>query len=333
MSLDIEDPAQLERYLRSTHRIGAAEKVQMRVLAGGVSNKTVWVKRQIGDEWVIKQALPKLRVKVDWFSDPIRIHREAAALRWLPKLAPGGTITPLVFEDQEHHLLAMEAVPKPHENWKTMLMAGRVQSEHVMQFARLLAAIHVNSEKQSDLLEAEFQDRSFFESLRLEPYYLYAAEKEPRARTFLHELVADTRARRSAIVHGDYSPKNILVRNDQLVLLDHEVIHWGDPAFDLGFALTHLLSKAHHFLPHRDVFLHAAVLFWKTYLEASGPAGEQRVIRHTLSCLLARVAGRSPLEYLTDEEKRRQREVVAGLMDESHESAELMIEKFVERLK
>src|SRR6266508_5888043 len=80
MPLDIEDPAQLENYLRSTGRIGATEKIQMRTLAGGVSNKAVWVKRENGEAWVLKQALPKLRVQVDWFSDPARIEREALGL-------------------------------------------------------------------------------------------------------------------------------------------------------------------------------------------------------------------------------------------------------------
>src|SRR5689334_7158814 len=114
--LDIEQPGQLLAYLRATNRIARDETPQMKTLAGGVSNRTVLVKRASGEAWVLKQALAKLRVRVDWFSDPARIHREALGLRWLEKLAPPGTITPLVFEDEQHHLLAMEAVPEPHEN-------------------------------------------------------------------------------------------------------------------------------------------------------------------------------------------------------------------------
>jgi hypothetical protein len=69
----------------------------VRVLAGGISNRTVLVDRpEVGEAWVVKQALPKLRVVVDWFSDPERIHREALGLRWLEELAPSGTITPHV---------------------------------------------------------------------------------------------------------------------------------------------------------------------------------------------------------------------------------------------
>src|SRR5947207_329045 len=139
--LDIEQPDQLLAYLRDSGRIARDEMPEIGVLAGGVSNRTVLVKRGSGESWVIKQALAKLRVKVDWFSDVSRIHREALALKYLPELAPPGTITPLIFEDHEHHLLAMGAVPEPHENWKTMLMAGRVENDHVEQFAALLAAV------------------------------------------------------------------------------------------------------------------------------------------------------------------------------------------------
>jgi aminoglycoside phosphotransferase (APT) family kinase protein len=308
--LDIEQHDQLLAYLRTTNRIAANETPQMKTLAGGVSNRTVLVKRPIGEAWVLKQALAKLRVKVDWFSDPSRVHREALALQWLPKLAPAGTITPMVFEDEQNHLLAMQAVPEPHENWKTMLLGGEVDMDLVEQFAALLAGIHRRSAESVEPLCEIFDDRSFFESLRIEPYYAYAAEQVPEAGDFLRELVVDTRCRRLSIVHGDFSPKNILVFNHKLILLDHEVIHWGDPAFDVGFALTHLLSKAHHLQDIR--FVRAAQQFCDVYAAVLGPVYwdancQVMASRHTLACMLARVAGRSPLEYLDSAQRAAQR--------------------------
>src|SRR5882724_1361972 len=124
MELDIELPDALELYLRETGRVGRAEKLTLRNLAGGVSNRTVLLESDAGKAWVLKQALKKLRVAVDWFSDPARIEREALGMRWLGKLAPEGAITELIFEDAENHVLAMAAVPKPHENLKTIFMAG-----------------------------------------------------------------------------------------------------------------------------------------------------------------------------------------------------------------
>jgi hypothetical protein len=316
-SFDIEQPDALLSYFRCTARIAADESPSITILKGGVSNRTVLVERAGGEAWVLKQALPKLRTQADWFSDPSRIEREAAGIQWLSKIAPAGSITQLCFTDFEHHLLCMRAVPRPHENWKTVLLAGRLEAGHVEQFAALLGAIHRRAAELADPLREIFDDRTFFESLRLEPYYAYTAERVPAARDFLHELIDDTLRRRLTIVHGDYSPKNVLVYGGRLVLLDHEVIHWGDPAFDIGFALTHLLSKAHHL---RDVrFVEAAVQFCRTYADAVGPVYwdgnlQAMATRHTLGCMLARVAGRSPLEYLDEGERARQREWVLASM-------------------
>jgi len=259
------------------------------------------------------------------------VHREALGLTQLEKLAPEGTITPLVFEDEQQHLLAMQAVPQPHDNWKTMLLAGRVQTSHVQQFAAILGAIHRHSAESAEPLAEIFDDRSFFESLRLEPYYAYAAEQTPAAGSFLRELIADTRARRFALVHGDYSPKNVLVRDDQLVLLDHEVIHWGDPAFDIGFAMTHFLSKANHLRDAR--FIEAANEFLATYAAVAGSIYWNANLstmsaRHTLGCMLARVAGRSLLEYLSDGDRLRQRDWVVAAMKKRDWMLESLIELF-----
>ncbi len=105
----------------------------------------------------------------------------------------------------------------------------------VEQFGRLLHAIHHQAAARREELEPVFRDTSFFESLRLEPYYAYTAAKRRKPPRFCATLIAETRAVRATLAHGDFSPKNILVRDDGIVLLDHEVIHWGDPAFDSAF--------------------------------------------------------------------------------------------------
>ena len=208
-----------------------------------------------------------------------------------------------------------------------MLLRGEVDRVAVEQFGRLLGGIHRQARARREELEPVFRDRSFFESLRLEPYYAYSArDGHTEASAFLRELMAETRAARLTLVHGDFSPKNILIRNKRLVLLDHEVIHWGDPAFDLGFSLTHFLSKAHHLRPHRKKFADAAHLYWKSYGDNSC---EARAVRHTLGCLLARVDGKSPLEYLDADEGRRQRAAVLGLMAAPPSAMDELIERFL----
>ena len=172
---------------------------------------------------MVKQALSKLRVAVDWFSSPECIHREVLGLRWLMQIAPPGTITPFVFEDHTQHILAIQVVPQPHENWKSVLVRGEVDHEHVAQFAQLLARMHRAALTHPTLAKI-FNDRSFFESLRFEPYYRYTAAEVPAADSFYTGLIAATRAHCLSIVHGDYSPKNVLIYRGRLVLLDHEVI-------------------------------------------------------------------------------------------------------------
>jgi 5-methylthioribose kinase len=332
--LDIEQSQALLDYLHRSGRIPPDEEPKLTVLAGGVSNRTVLVERPSGEAWVLKQALAKLRVQVDWFSPPERVHREALGLRWLAQLAPEGAITPFVFEDFQHHILAMGAVPQPHQNWKTFLLAGQLESDHVAQFARLLGSIHRIGNERLAEVEPLFGDRGYFESLRLEPYYAYTATQVDAATAFLTELIAETRTHRDTIVHGDYSPKNILVHEGRLVLLDHEVIHIGDPGFDLGFSMTHFLSKAHHIPAKRADFAEATSTYWLIYKEEAGDAPwtrdlESRAVRHTLGCLLARVAGRSPLEYLDADERVRQREAVVRLIADPPATIGGLIEGFL----
>jgi 5-methylthioribose kinase len=336
-TLDIEQPGVLEAYLRRTGRVELKEKIAIVPISGGVSNRTVLARRPRGEDWVVKQALPKLRVAVDWFSDPARIEREAAGMRWLGQLAPPGSIPRLVFEDRGLHLLAMQAVPSPHENWKESLLAGRLDMSRVWQFAGLLGAIHLRAWLRRAEIAPVFAERRFFESLRLEPYYTFTAYQMPAAAGFLHDLAHQTRQIGDTLVHGDYSPKNILLHGPSMVLLDHEVIHWGDPAFDLGFSMAHLLSKAHRLSGMRRVFGDACGQYWREYVQAIAPVTwfdglERRAIRHTLGCLLARVAGRSPLEHLDDTLRTRQKEAVVPLLGDPPSTVDELIESFLRQV-
>jgi aminoglycoside phosphotransferase (APT) family kinase protein len=205
----------------------------------------------------------------------------------------------------------------------------------VTQFATLLAQIHARSSESQRLLANEFSDRSFFESLRIEPYYSYAAAQIPAAAPFAQQLIDETRRRNDALVHGDYSPKNILIHAGHITLLDHEVIHWGEPAFDIGFSLAHFLSKANYLTIHRAIFAAAANEYWRAYREALGQVAwgndlEQRSVRHTLGCLLARVVGRSQLEYLNPGQRRRQAAAVLTLLDRPPNQIKELIERFID---
>jgi len=216
------------------------------------------------------------------------------------------------------------------------LLQGVVEQAYVKQFGWLLGTIQRLALEHPDT-RALFADRSFFETLRLEPYYSYSAAQVPQAADFINRLIEATRARSLTLVHGDYSPKNVLIYDSRLILLDYEVIHWGDPAFDLGFSLTHLLSKAHALAAHREDFAEAARAYWSSYWEQVHDLGfaadvEGYAVRHTLACLLARVAGRSPLEYLDADQRARQQAVVLQMMAMVPATVDELVGQFIHKL-
>ena len=222
-------------------------------------------------------------------------------MQYLNRITPDGSVPRLLFEDPVHHLLAMQAVPVPHDNWKTLLLQGKVVPDHFDQFASLLATIHHASALDCEHLRSQFGDRQFFESLRLEPYYEFAASRLPEAATFLRELAAETRTIAATLVHGDYSPKNVLVHKQKLVLLDHEVTHFGDGTFDVGFAMTHFLSKAGHVAGCGEDFLRMAGRFWGRLLSTI--------------CTRSSLAAASCPAYDWLLDGPRTREVAAGISD------------------
>jgi len=338
MELDIEDFDALRTYLTTQGHLKSKETVSFKKLPGGVSNRTVRVLWPAGQSWVLKQALAKLRVSIDWFSNPERIGVEAKALRSLNRLAPPGTTPAFVFEDMTNYVMAMEAIPEDHHNWKSVLLSGSIVTSHFKQFGFLLATIHRRSSESAAEFRTAFADTTYFENLRLDPYYLYAAQNIAEASEFLTNVSKETLRHKHCLVHGDFSPKNTLIYHDKLILLDYEVVHFGDPAFDLGFALTHFLSKANHLPNERFRLASAAELFWQTYREELAKQDwtadlEGRAARHTLACLLARVAGKSPLEYLSPEEKVRQREIVLSLIKLKPARIPGLITEFVNRIE
>jgi tRNA A-37 threonylcarbamoyl transferase component Bud32 len=332
-----EDFGGLKDYLLEAGRIGTTTQVAFRTLSGGVSNRVVLIELSTGERWVLKQALDKLRVPVDWYCAPERSEREASALSLLAGLIPDN-VADLVFADGENHLLAMKAVPEPHANWKELLMSGIVNSTYFETAGHLLGAIHRHAAEGVVSIPDQFANTDFFDALRVEPYYSYTASVLPETATYFRSLVDQMEAARLTIVHGDFSPKNVLIDRHRLVLLDHEVVHVGDPAFDVGFFLAHILSKAHHLRTCRNELAQAAQLFWDAYIqELEGCSAkwklEPRAVRHILGCLLARVAGRSQLEYLSGYERSVQKDAVLSMLTDAPSTISMLIKNFLAQLE
>jgi 5-methylthioribose kinase len=317
-------PRTLGNYLVEHGLAADPASLSIRELGGGVSNFVSLVEGP-GIRWVAKQSLGKLRVKDDWRSSRDRVFREAAAIQSLGCILDGA-VPQVVYVDRANFLYLMTAAPASSVVWKKSLLDGQVSVEVAEAAGRLLAAIIKASQSDPSYRE-QFADRRVFDELRIDPYYRTTAARHPEAREALARLIEDSWKIETSLVHGDYSPKNMLVRGDSVFLIDFEVVHWGDPSFDSGFLLNHLMLKAFHRPQYAALYFEAARGFWRALV--AGLAGARTVdfeamtVRHLGGLMLARMDGKSPVEYIRDEAvKSRIRRTANQLLRELPESFE-----------
>jgi len=235
------ETAALTKSLRSLGLAAQDEEPRYEALTGGVSSQ-IWRVDLRSGPVCVKRALPKLRVEREWLAPIERNHYEFAWLRVVSDIA-SHAVPRLLAHDAAQNLFVMEFLsPESHPLWKTELRSGRADPAFAAQLGRLLALIHRTTAHDA-AIAAEFPTDAIFHSLRLEPYLEATAVRHPDLAPALQRLVKITATSKHALVHGDVSPKNILVGPKGPVLLDAECAWYGDPAFDLAFCLNHLLLK------------------------------------------------------------------------------------------
>lgn len=301
----------------------------MHPLSGGVSSD-IWQVDLDAGAFCVKRALPQLRVEADWRAPVERNGFEAEWMDVAADIVPDA-VPPVVYRDLASHALVMPFLdPKHHRNWKSLLLAdpsGPCQGERWMAVtvADRLVRIH-NATADNPAIAKRFQTDRIFHDIRLEPYLLATAIKHPNLASRLRELAATTAATKRALVHGDVSPKNILIGDSGILFLDAECAWYGDPAFDLAFCLNHFLLKAAHHPAHVYDHLDFFETFFETYLTRltleDRAASEARCARLLPGLTLGRIDGRSPVEYITED----------GLKDQIRRLATQLLLKPVERL-
>lgn len=272
-------------------------------LTGGVSSEIVRVE-DAGRVFVAKRALAKLKVRDDWRADPGRIRHEHLYMTTVAKFLPDAV--PRVLQtDDDGGWFAMEWLGDGWSNWKADMLAGRADAEVAGRAGRILGIIHRETHG-SDELRRDFDTTQTFHDLRLDAYLLTTGHRHPRLEDVFRAEADRIRATRECLVHGDYSPKNMLVRDDRLVVLDCEVAWFGDPRFDLAFLLNHLHLKGLHHAPRGEAFAPLVAAATGAYFgerrlpPEEAAAFDRDVARLLLMLLLARVDGKSPVEYLAD---------------------------------
>lgn len=305
---------------------GLVEKgavLHARPLAGGVSNVVLAVEGD-GLRAVVKQALPRLRVADEWLATRERALTEADALRLAADLTPGAV--PAVLDvDESAYAIVIAQAPDGWSTWKDELLAGRADPTVGGRLGAILAAWHGGTAGDSRVWRLAGTEA--FEQLRVDPYHRTVMERRPDLAPAIEEVVEQMLATTSCLVHGDYSPKNVLVGAEGLWVVDFEVAHVGDPAFDLGFMLNHLLLKSIHRPDDAARYYECAHAFLATYADALSvellpPLHD--VLAHVGCLALARVDGKSPAEYLTDDERGIARRVGEDLLTSPPASLELV---------
>jgi len=293
--------------------------VEVEVLGGGVSNDVVLV-RSATSELVVKQALPRLRVAQVWEASRSRIVTEGEALRLARSIVPDGV--PAVIEVvPADFLLVLESAPSRFSAWKDLLLAGSLDLDVASRVGNLLGTWHAATLHDAEV-QARFSSLDAFLQLRIDPYYRTAASRHAdlAERIEAHALsLLDTRW---CLVHGDLSPKNVLTGHGGTWVIDWEVAHFGDPTFDLAFILCHLRCKAEHLPAYGEGFRQCAAVLMDAY-EKVAPSvldgiDEKRLVAHTACLILARVDGKSPVEYLDEHGRSSCRRLARDLIARDH---------------
>ncbi|MEP6893766.1 MAG: phosphotransferase [Gaiellaceae bacterium] len=291
------------KYLVARGIIPDSDGVLARELGGGVSNIVISAHR--GDlRVVVKQALPRLRVPDEWLAKRERALTEAEALRLAAEITPE-SVPRLLDVDRDACALTIEEAPETLVSWKSRLLAGDSDPAVAENLGQILGVWHAATFRCEDVART-FGDLEAFDQLRVDPYYRTVARRRPELAAAIDSFVSRMGASRVCLVHGDYSPKNVLA-GERVWVLDFEVAHFGDPAFDLAFMLHHLFLKRLH-LSQGDDSLECCM---RAFLDAYCDTVPRELLPDTpyvlghVGCLIAaRVDGKSRVEYLSEHERR-----------------------------
>ena len=306
-------------------------EVEITPLTGGISSDIYRVDTK-DSVFVVKRALEKLRVKDDWYADISRNRFELAYLQCVGNFLPDA-VPKVLFSSPEHGYFAMEFFGANFANWKELMLSGSCETINAAVAGQVLGKIHRHTWGDKKI-QADFESTENFHQLRIEPYLLTTADRHPELATNIRAEAERLRDTRLCLVHGDYSPKNLLFSGERLVVLDCEVAWYGNPVFDVAFLLNHLLLKSLHLDEHRSRCIKMATAAWQAYQNQLGEDSITSEVEPFLPILLpmlmlARVDGKSPVEYLCDEQKKQTiRDFSYQTLTETPESASLLIDNW-----
>ncbi|MEM4296984.1 MAG: aminoglycoside phosphotransferase family protein [Nitrososphaerota archaeon] len=298
-------------------QLTGGEEPDLRPLGGGVSCLVFLASTSRG-MWVVKKALPKLMVRDEWVADRGRIFRETGCLRVIRELVDRDAAPEVILEDRIRYACVLE-YGDGGVTWKELLMRGVIDPSVTVRVASILVRLHQKT-RGVERLAAEFGDDTNFVQLRIDPYITHVAGKHLDIAAKLTHVAELLRRCKVCLVHGDYSPKNILLLPDgRIWILDCEPAHFGNPVFDIAFCTNHLILKSIHL--RSAAHLEEGQRLWRIYWNEAGwdnaMEWEEEAVKVLATLLLARVDGKSPVEYLSEDNRGMVRRLSKKLIADS----------------
>lgn len=248
------DEGNLPDYLRKKGLWGADVACSVEPIGDGNIN---WVRRVRGPSGslVVKQARPTLERFPEYQAPTGRIAIES---RFYTVVAPldADKVCPRVLAfDPEQSVLVLEDLGDA-ERLDAALARGANVTDPSVTLGRFLGRLHAECTDPGlcDLFANHAMQRLHGDHIFRLPYRENDFPLRPAVAERAREIRADTALvatidaaytrylePKGALLHGDVQPGNVLLTKAGPKLLDAEIAHVGDPAFDVGQLLGHLL--------------------------------------------------------------------------------------------
>ena len=309
LSETLEIEAEIIDALHESGLASLGERPRLVPISGGVSSAVYRIDLASGPVCA-KRALAQLKVAAVWKAP---LERSLSEVAWIQTVArlDEAIVPKILHVDAERYLFIMSYLdPEQYCCWKSLLIENAVSADFAEAVGLALGRIHAHTAR-STYFSNQFENSALFDALRVDPYLVSTANVHQDLREVICGIASELGQTRIAVVHGDISPKNILKGPAGPIFLDAECATFGDPAFDLAFCLNHLLLKCVWHPLYARSYIEAIDRLLDAYLRhlswEERKAFDVRTARLLGALLLARVDGKSPVEYLTED---RQREFV-----------------------
>jgi len=333
--IDISNEDVLKQYLLNKNHIETGDDCSITYCGGGVSGTVAFVKAS-GREMIVKQALAKLKVAEEWLCDPNRMQIEMKSNEIYYRHVPENT-PEVYFYDHDNYIFGREAAPEHALMWKSNLMDGVLDMVIAEKVMRSLVIIHNECAKDKEVAEF-FADKTIFHDLRISPYIKFILHKHTRLTEYAQPVINGLMESAITLVHGDYSPKNVMQDGRKVYLMDFEVAHYGHPSFDLGFLSNHLILKSVYNRRFGAAYIsmlrHMLNLYFDEMNYMDKSSLEVSYLKLLPLLMIARVDGKSPVEYLTaSADKELVRKMAYAIIDNQAFNRKEMLKIILENIE